>query len=592
LAGVCAGVIGIFIASANPTVLELNGGKASDAYYNLLVEGFQDGHVSLRKEVPPGLAQLADPYDPAANFRYRMPPTQADDLSYYRGKFYIYFGATPALLLLWPWAALTGHYLFHRAAVALFCIAGFLASVGLLRAVWRRYFPDVGAGVAAAGVLALGLATGAPILLERADVWEVPISCSYALTFLTLAAVWCAFHSPARRGRWLAAAGTAFGLAVGARPSVLFVAIILVLPILASRSEEGRRPDLLRLVLAAILPLVVCGLGLMAYNYMRFDSPLEFGQHYQLATERQGEVRHFSPDYLGFNFRIYFLEPVRWTRGFPFVQGIRVPPVPAGHGPVEDPFGVLSNIPFVWLALAAPLAWRGRTAETAVRVRGFIAAAALLFAIPALTICLFYGACSRYEMEFLPALVLLAVVGVFAIERALARRPAWLLGARIGWSLLLAFSLAFNLLAGLERYAEERYDIGNALLLSGRIPAAVGQFQAALRVRPRFPDANNNLGNALMRQGLLPEAMRHYEEALRQQPDLPQAHYNMGNVLARMDRRPEAVAQYEEALRLNPGYAEAHYNLGVVLSQLGRLDEAEFHYREALRLRPEMAGSR
>ncbi len=60
------------------------------------------------------------------------------DLSYYHGKLYLYFGVTPALVLFWPYAALTGHYLWHKEAVVVFCATGFLASVGLLCAVWRR----------------------------------------------------------------------------------------------------------------------------------------------------------------------------------------------------------------------------------------------------------------------------------------------------------------------------------------------------------------------------------------------------------------------------------------------------------------------
>jgi hypothetical protein len=600
LLAVGALVLGIFFASANPTVLEQTGGKAAEAYYNQLVQAFQAGQVSLLKPVPPGLMQLADPYDPAANYPYRMPPTLADDLTYYRGKFYEYFGVTPALLL-WPWAALTGRYLFHSTAVLIFCAVGFLTSVGLLRAIWRRYFPTVSAGAAAAGVLALGLATSVPILLQRADVWEVAIACSYALTMLTLAAVWRAGHASAGRGRWLAAASLAFGLAVGARPSILFCAVILLLPVLTAW-REGPRPagsatageasGVFRLALAAIGPLFLCGLGLMAYNYRRFGNPFDFGQQYQLTSDGMATVRHFSPHYLWFNFRIYFLAPMRWSSHFPFVRGIAVPPMPAGHGRVEDPFGVLSNIPVVWLALAAPLAWRGRPAETGLRWRGFIAAVVLLFAVPTLTLGVFYGNCSRYELEFLPALVLLAVIGIFALERALAPHPGWRWAVRAGWALLLAFSVAFNLLDGLGRYVEQRYAIGNVLFHSGKIPEAAGQFEAALRVEPTFANAHNNLGNALVRLGRPQEAIPQYEAALQQDPALLEAHYNLGNVLARMGRRLDAVAQYEQALRLNPDYAEAHYNLSIVLGQLGRGDEAAAQYREAVRLRPEMGRGR
>jgi hypothetical protein len=152
------------------------------------------------------------------------------DMSYYKGRLYLYFGVTPALILFWPFTALTGHYLFHRQAVVIFCAIGFLASVGLLRALWQRYFAEVSVWVVAACALALGLATGVPMLLSRSDVWEVPVSCGYMLAMLALGAIWCALHEPERRCRWLAAASLAYGLAVGARPNLLFGAIILLVP--------------------------------------------------------------------------------------------------------------------------------------------------------------------------------------------------------------------------------------------------------------------------------------------------------------------------------------------------------------------------
>ena len=72
---------------------------------------------------------------------------------------------------------------------------------------------------------------------------------------------------------------------------------------------------------------------------------------------------------------------------------------------------------------------------------------ALLFGMCALTIGLHDSMWLRYELEYASPLLLLAVVGVLAVERALAGRPAWRWAARCGWGLLLAFSVAFNLLA-------------------------------------------------------------------------------------------------------------------------------------------------
>ena len=84
---------------------------------------------------------------------------------------------------------------------------------------------------------------------------------------------------------------------------------------------------------------MLIGLGLMLYNALRFDNPFEFGWHYQLAAARQDTRQFFSLHYLWFNFRVYFLEPARWSGRFPFVHEIAVPPLPPGHhGNVEKAF--------------------------------------------------------------------------------------------------------------------------------------------------------------------------------------------------------------------------------------------------------------
>jgi tetratricopeptide (TPR) repeat protein len=585
----CALVLAVFWVSAHSGLLELLGRAAASSSYNLLVKGFQHGQLSLDRAVPPGLARLRDPYDPAANQPYRYAPYLLHDLSFYQGKLYLYFGVAPALLLFWPWVALTGHYLLHREAAAIFCSIGFLAGAALLHEVWRRYFPHVSAWIAAAGALALGLAASAPILVQRAEVYEVAISCAYALTMLALGAVWLALHRPDQRGRWLAAAALAFGLATGARPTALFGAGILIVPLAARGKPAGGRRDHFRLLAVAAIPLILCALGLMFYNFARFGSPWEFGERYQLAANRQDTVQHFSLGYLWFNFRVYFLEPVAWHAGFPFIGKISLPPLPSGHGPVEDPFGILPDVPLVWLALAAPLAWRCPSAEGRPALREFVAAVALLAPLSALPLLLFYWNCSRYELEFLPALVLLAVVGIFGLEHALAGQPARRRLARAGWIVLLIGSIGFNLLAGLERRAEERGQYGNALLALGRDSEAMAEFRGALRIKPGDFDAHNGLGVALGRSGRMPEAIGELQAALQIDPSRADVRTNLANALAQTGRAAEAVAEYEEVCRLQPNTAMVHYNLAYGLQLLGRQAEARAQYQEAIRLDPNLA---
>jgi len=628
LGAVCALVIGVYAWSATSGMIEFCGSNAKNTYYNLLVQGFRDGQLNLKTEVPPGLTQLADPYDPTANVPYRwIYGHPLHDASYYKGKLYLYFGITPALVLFWPYVALTGHYLWHKDAVMIFFSVGFLIGTGLLLAVWRRYFAGVSFWIVVAGVMALGLANFTPGILERCDVYEVAVSCGYAMTLLALAGIWGALQDGRHPWRWLAAASLAYGLALGARPSLLFGAVILLMPVAQAWRQKQRVWPLL---MAAIVPMGLVGLGLMIYNILRFDNPLEFGQHYQLSAYRPDAPGQFSPRYLWFNFQVGFLEPARWSGHFPFVSDIKAPTLPKGATDTEHPFGVLTNIPLVWLALAVPLVWRGRSVEERSTLRWFLGAVALLFGICALTIGLHNSMCLRYEVEFAHVLVLLAVIGILGLERALAGQPIWRRAARCGWGLLLIFSVAFNLLAGVDlrayahnslgivfskteklddaitqfqlalqadpNYAPAQFNLGNVLLQEGKVDDAITRFQKVLQIHPGYAPAFFNLGDAFLEAGKLDEAIVYYQKAfateadpnqsLQIPPDYAKAHYNFGNALLQKGKMDEAIAQYQSALQINPGYADAHLNIGGILLQKGKIDEAITQFQQELQIAP------
>ena len=569
LAAVCALVVGIYAYTAHEGAVTQVSLDAAGSYYNLLVQGFRAGQLNLKKEVPPKLAQLADPYTPSP-----LRPIGVMDLSYYRGKLYLYFGVTPAVVLFWPYVALTGHYLFYRQAVTIFCAVGFLASMGILVGLWRRYFAEVSVAVVAAGVLALGLATFIPSLLAQCEVWEVPISCGYMLTMVALGGIWCALQETERGWRSLAAASVAYGLAVGARPNLLFGAVILLVPVIQAWPERRR---FWRLLVAATGPIMLIGFGLMLYNVRRFDDPFEFGNHYQLTGHSQIHEQLFTLRYFWSHLRAYFFETAQWSGRLPFVHH-------AG-----DAFGVLTTIPLAWLALAVPLAWRGRAGPAGSVLRGFVIAVALLFGMCALTLALCCWVNLRYEVDFLPALVLLAVIGVLSVERALACQPLWRRVARWGYGLLLAFSVAFALFASVEGCAEADNDLGIQFQGAGQVPEAIRHYEQALRLDPDFADAHINLGIALMQTGRIQEAIGHYEQALRIKPDSSKGHNELGIALARLGGLPEAISHWEQALRIKPAYFEVHNNLGTALLQSGRIQEAIAHYEQALRINPDLA---
>lgn len=385
-------------------------------YYHLLVEGFHRGHLYLPNAPNPRLLHLADPYDPAQNHAFRLP-----DASYFRGHYYLYFGATPAVTLMWPYQAITGRPLSSGAAVLIFILVGYAALTGLWLALRRRHFPGSSAGVAALGVLMLGLATHTLALARRPDFWELSIAAGFAWTMLALAAVYRGLH--ARRPiPAFVLAGICLGLAVGARPPCLFAAVMF-LPALWHRWQDpATRPTVWRCALAAAVPLGLCGAAILAYNFARFGNPLEFGQSYQLTGIHEARAHHFSLRYFLPNLAIYGFTWPRWSWVFPFVSAARPGSGVPGYLGGEEICGLAVTLPFLWLAGAAPLAWTRRAPGTATGLRTMILAIAGAGVAVAGLILSYFSATERYMAEFTPAFALLACIGMLEVE-ARVRRP-------------------------------------------------------------------------------------------------------------------------------------------------------------------------
>lgn len=611
-AGAFAIGVVLWFADASSTLSPYS--EPKDSPYNLLVQGFRAGHLNLNRQAPPEIARLSNPYNPAVDAR------SLADLSYYKGKVYLYFGVTPALVVFWPYVIVTSYYLSDKSAVIIFFISGFLIAAAILHDLWRRYLSRISGWTAAAGMFVLVLASAITLWCNFT---VVAMSCGFAFTMLALWGTWQALHDPKRRVCWVLLASLAYGLAVGARPSLLFGGIIVLLPAAqAWRWCSWRQSGWL--LAAAAGPAMLIGLGLMLYNYQRFENPFEFGWHFQL---NQGydptTARQFSLHFLWFNFHFYFLEPLRWSRHFPFLQTVALPALPAGYYPGEgDPYaGLLANYPSVILALAAPLVWRGRPEEEAWILRWFVGAIFLLFVIFALTLCLFFAAGGRYAMDFLTILVMLAVLGILGLERALALLPGWRFVMRAGVGLLVIYSLFYNVLESIETHATADSLVGNAMLAQGRLNEAEMQYQKALSLWPDSADANAGLGSVFFQRGQIDQAIVQYQKAIEIKPGGAETHNNLGycylqkrqvgeaiiqfqkavelrpdsaafhnilgNALFQNRQIPDAIIQYKKALELNPDFAETYNNLGYCLLQEGQVDEAIIQYQNAVKTRPE-----
>jgi len=142
-------------------------------------------------------------------------------------------------------------------------------------------------------------------------------------------------------------------------------------------------------------------------------------------------------------------------------------------------------------------------------------------------------------------------------------------------------------------YAEAHYNLANTLLQTPRgLQEAIAEYQWSIRIAPRYAEAHVNLGNALSRiPGKFDDAIGEFQIALQIRPDYAEAHNNLGNILTQNPARlPQAVGEFQAALHISPGYAEAHNNLGNALARIqGRLPEAVLELQSAIRIKPDYA---
>lgn len=256
--------------------------------YELVAEAILDGHFYIDDgDIDPLLLEMENPYDPQA--RVDLGVDYRWDTAYYNGHYYMYFGVVPVFLLFLPFRIITGVSLttYHatQVFVALF-ICGIFANFYMIS---KRFFPKITLGMylllsSAFSLMSVWYSVDAPALYCTAitaalcmEIWSL---------FFFMRAVWV--EKEERKCIIYAFFGSLFGaLAFGCRPPVA-LANLFVIPMLVEYLRGKKFSwKLLRQLVFAALPYVVIAILLMSYNYIRFESPFEFGQAYQLTTADQ-----------------------------------------------------------------------------------------------------------------------------------------------------------------------------------------------------------------------------------------------------------------------------------------------------------------
>ncbi len=415
----------------------LGNARHSD-HYNLLLHGILKGQPYLDVPVDPAMLSAPNPYDP----KVWVPHGFMYDTSFYEGHYYLYYGIVPLLVFLLPFRLLTGGDLWLGTAAELATVLAFFALAGLWLRIRRDYFPRSGGAIIFTSILVLGLVSALPSLARRPMMYEFAIATGCWFATLMLHCLYSALSSK-RRTAWMVAAGVFLGLAFGSRPTFVLTILAPAWVLLHFLKEERLWRPSWSGVGSAVRPWlgfsagfgVIC-FGVLSYNYLRFSNFFDVGYRY-LLQDPVSDLKHaWSAAHFWFNLKNYYASSLEWSRYFPFLTTGPYPNWPKTFYFVGDIYGILKYLPIVWFALAAPMALWRRT-ESGPRLYGVALGMIFLAYLGPGVLLLFFGvAAPRYEVDFLPPLVLAATLGACALDQAVtfpwarrALRSAWILAA-------------------------------------------------------------------------------------------------------------------------------------------------------------------
>ena len=233
--------------------------------YEKLAQSFLKGQLFLDVDVDERLLAMPNPYDPAA--RENLNVHFEWDHAFFNGRYYVYFGVVPAVLLF----VLLFHSqkFFPRMPLSVYLTLS--AALSLISISYCAAYPSLYCTAISAGLCL--------------EIWSI---------YFFLKVLW---EENSRKISYVIFGAILGGLTFGCRPTIA-LANILVLIFLPSLIKifRGR---IWQLFFALTIPYMIIGAGLAIYNYARFENFFEFGQAYQLTVADQ---HFYGKNFLQFDF--------------------------------------------------------------------------------------------------------------------------------------------------------------------------------------------------------------------------------------------------------------------------------------------------
>lgn len=410
-------------------------------YYASLAQGFEYKTLSVAMTPDPRLAELDNPYDPK-NWRGTIEVPM--DISYYEGRFYLYWGPAPALLLY----LLAPYYPGRIGDLQLtfvFISGIFLFQYIFIIAMWDRFFAHLPKWMLQVPLLLAGLACPLTFMLgafKGARIYEAAISSGQ---FFLLAGFLVAVTA-LNKGLVSACirffiAGVLWSLSFGSRMTLIFPVALLSLMVAFwfYKEKQSLRPSVTKLFFLG-LPLAIGAASIGWYNWARFGSVTEAGLYYQLTAGlylQKYNKELIDPIYALQNVYNYLFYPFDISAQFPFFSPKYTYDVPIfSFYPLPELYsgqwatGLLWTVPFILFSLIPLTALLKKqptmqpVQEEQKRLNWVILAMTVGFLGAFIFLLIFFWVAVRYQADFMPFLFMLSVVGFWQGYQLLFEKAA------------------------------------------------------------------------------------------------------------------------------------------------------------------------
>lgn len=382
-------------------------------YYDQFL-AFQEGQVELLIEPDEILTTLSNPYD--RSLRKAVGAPSIRDLAYYNDVYYFYFGIAPIIAVYYPVYWLTGHIPGGTFVCFMLCILGIAAMAGALWEFTRKFVKEP--NLLLYLLVSIAMPFSCYLYVSVATPAMYNIAMISAISFLALF-YYLAYraartqHAIARRVLFVLA-GIAFVFVAGSRTNYVLAGMAGVAPLFIEVLLDKERKLVQRLLDAIVFvtPVAFGALGLMYYNYIRFDSAFDFGFVYQLTVS---DIRYnklvFSPKYFAEMIYAYFLLPLKRSFTFPFVSFQHTNIGVHGNYLFEFLDAGILNFPIYWFLFCMPKATsKKEPVKTATMWLLLVSAIVMGYA----NFCL-GGVIYRYVCDLMLPLILVAAVTMLTI---------------------------------------------------------------------------------------------------------------------------------------------------------------------------------